>query len=82
MRPSMVAQLCENQVKEQLRSPSTADFPAMMRLVQYNADRSVATISAHVDAENAFGGTVRTSFTCRVERNASGDGWRVTVNMR
>ena len=82
MRSSMVAQICQNQVREQLRSPSTAEFPRLMPLVEHEPGRRVATIEAHVDAQNAFGATVRNEFTCRVERKADDSGWDVTVNPR
>lgn len=82
MDEATIAVLCENRVKDQLKAPSTADFPSLMRSVRYSSGRRVATLSSYVDAENSFGAKVRTNFTCRVERKETNDGWRVTATLQ
>ncbi|MGH6898985.1 MAG: zinc-ribbon domain-containing protein [Geminicoccaceae bacterium] len=64
-------------VRESLKSPSTADFPSIV-----DDDVSVTylgncahQIVAYVDAENAFGGTIRTYYTAIMEYRRSSDAW-------
>lgn len=50
-------------VRQQLRSPSTADFPFM----KYNAREisdGVYRLSSYCDTQNGFGGTVRINYSC------------------
>lgn len=57
----------QDYVKQKLRSPGTADFPraskvGIKRLAPYRY-----RITAYVDSQNGFGGTVRTNYTCIIE---------------
>lgn len=61
-------------VRRQLRAPSTARFPNI-------TDREVRVskvgecsfrVSGYVDAQNAFGGTVRTRYVARVRPSSDG----------
>ena len=64
---------CETQVKENLKSPSTADF------VGTNATGTGPfTVTGEVDSQNGFGAMVRSSFECSV-RIADGNA-HTTVN--
>lgn len=68
--------MCAEFTRDRLKAPSTADFP------EYN-DRGVIirhsgnawTVTSYVDAENSFGGNIRTHFTCVVQDQ--GDKWRL-----
>ncbi|ORI15795.1 hypothetical protein BJI47_01410 [Rhodococcus sp. 1168] len=67
---------CENAIEDQLKAPSTADFP------DTNSKRisgGAFDVRGIVDSENAFGGTVRNYFGCTVAP-AGYDKHRVTVN--
>jgi hypothetical protein len=68
--------VCEQAVRQRLRSPSTARFPwlASERAVHLGDGRY--RVSAFVDAQNAFGATVRTEFVCEAVWR-TGDRWRV-----
>lgn len=71
--------VCTERVAEQLRSPSTADFPAM-RSADITGGPTEYAISSYVDAENAFGATVREPWTCEA-RFTGGDSWSVRASV-
>ena len=60
--------LCELRMTRQLRAPGSADFPFSSAgdVVRTGAPNTYS-LRSYVDAENAFGGEVRTWFTCVVE---------------
>lgn len=58
---------CQEQVKERLKSPSTADFSD----VEVSADGDLYTVSGVVDAENSFGAKTRSSWTCTARNDGS-----------
>lgn len=82
--------MAEQFVKGQLRSPGTASFGSAFREFQspddhvtYLGDRRYR-VAGWVDAENAFGATVRTNFVC-ILRDVDGENWRaedVTITAR
>ncbi len=57
----------------QLRAPGTADYPFghVANVEDLGNDRY--RLRSYVDAENAFGGEVRTNFVCVVEVSGSGE---------
>lgn len=63
---------CEDAVRDQLRSPSTAAFDSE------STDSNPYRVSGTVDAENGFGATVRNNFSCTV--TITGDSFSVTVD--
>lgn len=65
--------ICEEFVKDRLKSPATADFS--------DEDRSRSgprtwVVSGSVDSENGFGAMIRNTFTCKV-RYTGDDNWRL-----
>lgn len=64
---------CEQQVKENLKSPSTADFTGTDA-----TGSGPFTVTGEVDSQNGFGAMVRSSFECSV-RVADGNAY-TTVN--
>ncbi|MDO8469167.1 MAG: hypothetical protein Q7S29_05410 [Candidatus Peribacter sp.] len=57
-------QICaENQIREMLRSPSTAKFSWTPDISKYGNNYAVFS---YVDAQNAFGATLRQNWQCRV----------------
>ena len=50
---------CQNVVRDNLRSPSTADFVGFPEV-------NGSIITGQVDAQNGFGATVRSSFQCTI----------------
>ena len=67
---------CQTMVESRLKSPSTADFPSDYRnAVSRDGNRFVVT--SYVDAQNAFGGTVRTDYTCTVTYDPSDESWNL-----
>lgn len=70
-------QFCRRQVELDLRSPATAEFgdPATTSVVgpiPWNPD--TVQVSLQVDAENAFGATIRNTFICTLSKSAK-DTW-------
>ncbi|MBF0728815.1 hypothetical protein [Bacteroides acidifaciens] len=60
----------KNEVKLQLKSPSTAKFATEFddkSKYKINDDESVI-IQSYVDAQNSFGATIRTHFRCTVDK--------------
>lgn len=65
-------------VRERLRAPSTATFPSMIGGGDVSATRQygcVFEVKAYVDAQNAFGGTVRNSYSMGLEYSPEKDTW-------
>lgn len=59
--------LCHDRIKQQLKSPSTAKFEGLFDFIAVqSADHKDWMVSGHVDAQNAFGATLRTNWTCTV----------------
>ena len=59
--------VCESEMSSRLRAPGTADYPFghVGNVEALGNDRY--RLRSYVDAENAFGGEVRTTFVCVVE---------------
>jgi hypothetical protein len=53
--------LCEDKVKEILKSPSTAKFPNYTEW-GFRQEMNIFTIQGYVDAENSFGAEIRSKF--------------------
>jgi len=60
--------VCEDFVKDRLKSPSTADFGDWER---EHVGATLWRVRGNVDSQNAFGAMIRNSFVCTVE--AQGD---------
>lgn len=65
---SMAHIQCNEFVKERLKVPSTADFPFLDFRATRVADNHYI-VESHVDAQNAFGAKLRSSYFCDVEWN-------------
>jgi len=63
-------------VKEQLRAPSTADFPWYEKSFVTDLGGGRFRVSAYVDAQNSFGAKLRSNYTC-VLGSTDGDTWIV-----
>jgi hypothetical protein len=68
--------MCEGFVKDRLRAPRTAKFPAPIRQHHEDLGNGAYFVATYVDAQNAFGAMVRTSYGCKVEW-IYGDRWRL-----
>lgn len=69
--------MCEGWVEEQLRAPSTAEFPAGARDFVVEVDDSTYLVRAYVDAQNAFGAQIRSDFECLTRPDGNGERWRL-----
>ncbi len=58
-------------VRDRLRAPSTADFPLLEFSAVHLGDCR-HRIAAYVDAQNAFGGTIRSPYTAVVSYDGNG----------
>ena len=66
---------CETFIKERLKSPSSAKFNHL-RAVQLDETYKVTT---QVDADNSFGASIRSTWTCRVIRDDSKRSWTLDL---
>jgi len=60
---------CEDFIKKDLKSPSTATFASMRDVVISKDSREVYTVRTYVDSQNSYGAMIRTNCTCRVKHN-------------
>lgn len=71
---------CEKHVAARLKAPSTAKYSGWMgSSTLANADGST-TVSAYVDAQNAFGAMIRNQYLCKVGPDA-GNGQRPLLSL-
>lgn len=67
---------CQQQVKDSLKSPSTADFP--WRIEVHANEQDVFTVDSYVDAQNGFGAQIRARYFCQLKRQSNGEPeWKV-----
>lgn len=71
--------ICEGWVKDKLKAPSTARFANDGTTHPSGAD--AWTMSGTVDAQNSFGATIRTAWTCDVRFDSATERWRGTANL-
>lgn len=71
---NQAASACRDFVKDRLKTPSTAKFSNE----EWSKSGDRFTITAAVDAENSFGATVRSNYTCEVR--LVGSTWKL-VNL-
>lgn len=64
--------VCQDWVEDQLKSPTSAKFSG----VATTAAGGQYEITGQVDAENGFGATVRTPWTCSVRYDTTSEEWR------
>ncbi|PZP54861.1 MAG: hypothetical protein DI586_08615 [Micavibrio aeruginosavorus] len=61
---SFASVLCRSAVKEQLRSPSSADFPLLDGSLTAGPRLNTLNWNSYVDAQNAYGAEIRTKYIC------------------
>lgn len=66
---------CKSVVKNNLKAPSTADFPFIPTYTQKIDDQYV--VRSYVDAQNAFGAMIRSSFYCSFQKNNNNGSWEL-----
>lgn len=62
--------VCYSEVLDRLKAPGTAD---LVDISAYPDEGDAWVVTGAVDAENSFGATLRSDFSCTVHQ--SGDGW-------
>jgi hypothetical protein len=55
---------CHDRIKSILKAPSTAEFPSVLDETVVNHGNGDYTVGTYVDAQNSFGATLRSRFTC------------------
>lgn len=75
---SMAYLMCENWVKERLKSPSTAEFPGVFEGKLDNIEKANQRyyIESYVDAQNSFGAMIRINWSCSTTQYEE-DKWRL-----
>jgi hypothetical protein len=69
--PLLAWEACRGEVLGRLRDPDTAVFPSASEAAFQDRD-PVWTVTAYVDADNAFGELVRERWVCTIEFGSSG----------
>lgn len=69
----------QDTVKEHLKAPSTADFPADYE--KYITDNGDGTykIKAYVDSENSFGAKIRSNFSLTIKQDEDGYSYKELI---
>ncbi|MGB7621644.1 MAG: hypothetical protein WBN92_04775, partial [Terriglobia bacterium] len=62
----LMSRACRETIKENLKSPSTADFPDFFDRVN-SLGKGAFELYIDVDAQNGFGAKIRSNFTCEVQ---------------
>jgi len=66
-KATMATVQCRNYMRATLRSPSTADFPGMFSgSVSSALGNNRYLLREYVDAQNAYGATIRSNYECRI----------------
>jgi hypothetical protein len=68
------------EIEDSLKSPSTADHPSCRSNTYTKLSDDKYVVDSYVDAQNSFGGTVRTNYECTV-RLTDGDTYYINCNM-
>ncbi|MET3999849.1 hypothetical protein [Marinobacterium sp. MBR-109] len=58
---------CQNHVKRNLKSPSSAKFPVMQQIKVYSTGPDEWLIRGYVDADNSFGANIRSHYECKTK---------------
>ena len=67
---------CHQFVEDQLKSPDSADFPSFPEHeVTTITEGQEWSVSSYVDAENSFGASLRTDWTCDISYDESTETW-------
>ena len=61
--------LCQEKVKEILKSPSTAKFPVYTEW-GFKQEKNIFTVQGYVDAQNSFGAETRSKFQFIIDMNS------------
>lgn len=57
----------QEEVKNKLKAPSTAEFPIYNESFVEQVDKTHYKVNCYVDAENGFGAKIRNNYTCDIE---------------
>lgn len=71
--------VCQDQVSDQLKAPSTAEFASITDSSVSNSG-DVWTVTSYVDAQNGFGAQIRVRWTCTAT-HISGDRYNVRATL-
>lgn len=69
------AVMAETFVARSLKSPSTADFGPSSQAHIVDMEECVYEVTSYVDAQNGFGGTIRSGFTLNMTKHLPSGQW-------
>jgi hypothetical protein len=76
-RTEQATQVCEDQIRNQLKSPATAQFTNVSAA---DRDWDGIYLTGDVDAQNSFGAMLRTRWTCHAQLLSNGM-WNATTHL-
>lgn len=75
----MAGIMCQDFVKNRLRSPGSAKFPGVMdgepKVSSLGSGRY--SVRSYVDSENGFGALLRSDWSCEIRKVPGGDKWQL-----
>lgn len=66
---------CHQFVEQSLKSPDSADFPSFSDHQVTELGEQRWKVSSYVDAENSFGASLRTDWTCEISYDEAAGEW-------
>lgn len=72
--------MCREDVAGKLKAPSTATFGDVRSTISDDFDPDRWTVTGWVDAENSFGATIRSEWTCQATHRGGGR-WRTLATI-
>lgn len=66
---------CHQFVEDRLKSPGSADFPSFGEHQVATVSEQQWRVSSYVDAENSFGASLRTDWTCEISYDEGAGEW-------
>lgn len=66
---------CHQFVEDRLKSPDSADFPSFPDHDVTETGTMQWRVSSYVDAENSFGASLRTDWTCEISYDEAEGAW-------
>lgn len=70
-----IRRLCHGAISNQLKAPSSADYPEQGISVLAFTEKNQVVMSGPVDAQNSFGAKIRTNYMCILEGPQGG--WKL-----
>jgi len=72
--------LCEDAVKNSLKTPATAEFPVITESKYQDIGNNTFVVASYVDNENVYGAKVRNNYNCTIKMTGNNSGMVQKLN--